>query len=132
MGPAALAPIIYVLDEFRALWGEPEQAVCQGQLRLRSLYTRVSSCRSVEVAAAWRFLKGCVRCSQRHYIIINFVLNRTEHPLSMLHVPCHALCILRPLTHAPGNWIWILDVIASAHMLFRFIPRLMFWNETKA
>ena len=30
-----------------------------------------------------------------HYIIINFVLNRTEHPLSTVHVPCHALCILR-------------------------------------
>ena len=44
------------LDECRALWGEPEQAVCQGlQLRMRSSYTHVPfrtschSCRGVEV-----------------------------------------------------------------------------------
>ena len=31
---------IMTVDECRALWGEPEQAVCQGlQLRMHSLYT---------------------------------------------------------------------------------------------
>ena len=36
--------VTYELDECRALWGEPEQVVCQGQLHMRSLYTRVPSC----------------------------------------------------------------------------------------
>ena len=88
---------------------------------------------------AWRFLKGRVRCPQRHYII-NFVLNRTEHPLSTLHAPCHALCILRPLSHAPGKWDMDMDMdfddIGSAHMLkclglfpglrFRMRPRVSY------
>ena len=46
-----------VLDECRALWGEPEQAACQGlKLCIRSSYTRVpfrTSCRGVEVGVAF-------------------------------------------------------------------------------
>ena len=47
-----------ILDECRALWGEPEQAVCQGlQLRMRSSYTRarvpLRTCRGVEVVVAF-------------------------------------------------------------------------------
>ena len=49
--------ITLLLDECRALWGEPEQAVCQGlQLRMRSSYARVpfhTSCRGVEVGVAF-------------------------------------------------------------------------------
>ena len=41
---------ICILDECRALWGEPEQPVCQRQLRMWSLYTRMPSCRGVEVS----------------------------------------------------------------------------------
>ena len=51
-------PYICILDECRALWGEPEQAVCQGlQLRMRSSYIRarvpLRTCRGVEVVVAF-------------------------------------------------------------------------------
>ena len=40
------------------------------------------------------FYKGRVRCRVKAtYVIINFVPNMTGHPMSMLHAPCHALCI---------------------------------------
>ena len=46
-----------LLDECRALWGEPEQAACQGlKLCIRSSYTHVpfrTSCRGVEVGVAF-------------------------------------------------------------------------------
>ena len=51
--------VCVLLDECRALWGEPEQAVsvCQGlKLCIRSSYTRVpfrTSCRGVEVGVAF-------------------------------------------------------------------------------
>ena len=51
----ALQTCSIMLDKCRALWGEPEQAVCQG-LQLRSSYTCLpyrTSCRGVEVGVAF-------------------------------------------------------------------------------
>ena len=61
-----------ILDECRVLRCEPEQAVCQEQLRMRSSYTRVPSCRDVTVGVA--FSEGLRKVSaesriRHHYII---------------------------------------------------------------
>ena len=70
------------LDKCRALWGEPDQAVCQGlQLHMCSSYTHMpfhTSCRGVEVVMVFSEL---VMASKRELAAPSFLTTKTSSSL---------------------------------------------------